>query len=226
MNEEFDQQWRETFSTCVAASVGDTFLGSLLDSDDEELSTAAWTRKAVTALEDRLGVEKAGLLLSDCACQYPTESLQLARQSYELTGSVDAAMEVLQEQFEIMLEKVLELDQELILEIKERNMGSAGRQTGNRIIATKIPKSGNLKVWFKEQDPVKKAQLYCHCPRVADVAATEAAVPESYCYCGAGFYKQIWEEILQRPVRVEVLESVQSGAETCKISILLPPEML
>jgi predicted hydrocarbon binding protein len=47
-------------------------------------------------------------------------------------------------------------------------------------------------------------------------------VSTTYCYCGAGFYKGIWEEILQRPVEVEVLESVLSGGEVCKIIIYLP----
>jgi len=43
-------------------------------------------------------------------------------------------------------------------------------------------------------------------------------------YCGAGFYKGIWEEILQKPVEVEVLETVLRGDEVCKIAIYLPPD--
>jgi len=46
----------------------------------------------------------------------------------------------------------------------------------------------------------------------------------TYCYCGAGFYKGIWEEILQEPVEVEVLESVLKANEVCKIAIHLPLE--
>jgi len=49
-------------------------------------------------------------------------------------------------------------------------------------------------------------------------------ISTTYCYCGAGFYKGIWEEILQRPVEVEVLESVLSGGEVCKIVIHLPDD--
>jgi predicted hydrocarbon binding protein len=54
----------------------------------------------------------------------------------------------------------------------------------------------------------------------------QATGPESisatHCYCGAGFYKGIWEEILQAPVEVEVLESVLKGDEVCTIAIHLP----
>jgi len=47
-------------------------------------------------------------------------------------------------------------------------------------------------------------------------------LPLEYCYCGAGFYKGIWETILREPVRVEVLESVMHGGDVCKIAIHLP----
>ena len=46
--------------------------------------------------------------------------------------------------------------------------------------------------------------------------------PELFCYCGAGFYKGIWEEIIQEEVKVEVLESVLKGDDVCKIAIYLP----
>lgn len=44
----------------------------------------------------------------------------------------------------------------------------------------------------------------------------------TYCYCGAGFYKGIWEEILKKPVKVEVLKTVMKGDDICQIAIYLP----
>jgi predicted hydrocarbon binding protein len=44
-------------------------------------------------------------------------------------------------------------------------------------------------------------------------------VPRLYCYCGAGFYQDIWETVLGRPVEVEVLETVLEGGEVCRIAI-------
>ena len=49
-------------------------------------------------------------------------------------------------------------------------------------------------------------------------------IPVIYCYCGAGFYTGIWEEILQKPVKVEVLESVLKGDDVCTFAIYLPYE--
>ena len=89
-------------------------------------------------------------------------------------------------------------------------------------MATKIPKSGYLIEYMKETDPDLKRQYYCHCPRVRDTMRASEIISPTYCYCGAGFYKGIWEEILQRPVEVEVLESVLAGGEVCKIAVHLP----
>jgi predicted hydrocarbon binding protein len=56
------------------------------------------------------------------------------------------------------------------------------------------------------------------------VLKTSETLSPTYCYCGAGFYQGIWEEILQQPVQVELLESVLKGDDVCKIAIYLPPK--
>jgi hypothetical protein len=61
--------------------------------------------------------------------------------------------------------------------------------------------------------------LYCHCPRIRAALHSVEHMPSLYCYCGAGFYKAIWEEILQRPIQVDVLESVLDGDEVCRFAI-------
>jgi hypothetical protein len=78
---------------------------------------------------------------------------------------------------------------------------------------------------MQESDPRVKREMYCHCPRVRDAIRNGQALPETYCYCGAGYYKGIWEEILGQPVEVEVLESVLGGGNVCKIAIHLPPHL-
>jgi len=76
---------------------------------------------------------------------------------------------------------------------------------------------------MKETDPERKRALYCHCPRVRDVLKTsDTRLSTTYCYCGAGFYKGIWEEILQKLVKVKVLETVMKGDDVCKIAVYLP----
>jgi predicted hydrocarbon binding protein len=74
-----------------------------------------------------------------------------------------------------------------------------------------------------ETDLVRKRALYCHCPRIRDALSSSVAISATYCYCGAGFYKGIWEEILQQPVEVELSETVLQGDEVCKFVVYLPP---
>jgi predicted hydrocarbon binding protein len=159
-----------------------------------------------------------------CACRYPESELKEIRKAYEETGDIDEAHQMLQERFEFLLRNVLGLSDELFEDVVGRGWGAAGIRRGNEIIATKIPKSGHLVEYLNATDTDERRQLYCHCPRVRDVLKASETLSPTYCYCGAGYYKGIWEEIVQRPVEVEVLESVLKGDEVCKVAIRLPLE--
>ena len=117
----------------------------------------------------------------------------------------------------------MRLDNELIQDIVKRGWGLAGIKNGNLIVATKMPKSGTLLEYMREKDPEKKRALYCHCPIIKEAIGTKTKISPTYCCCGAGFYKGIWEYIIQQPIKVEVLESVLEGGEVCRIAIRLPP---
>jgi hypothetical protein len=104
----------------------------------------------------------------------------------------------------------------------QRGWGLAGIRQGNTIIAIKIPKSGNLLAYMREPDPAVRRRMYCHCPRVRDAIRTGEALSPLYCYCGAGYYKGLWEEIVGQPVEIKVIESILAGDNVCKIAIRLP----
>jgi hypothetical protein len=195
-----------------------------LSADSPRQEVIAWTREAMRRLGSVVGEEERKAIMTGCACQYPRSGLQDVRKVYEATGDLDVAHGMLQERFESFLVDSLGLGDEHIEEIVERGWGLAGVREGDAIVATKIPKSGNVVEYMEEVDPERRRQLYCHCPRIRDVLKTadpewSGTTAETYCYCGAGFYKGIWEEILQAPVDVEVLESVLKGDDVCKIAI-------
>lgn len=58
----------------------------------------------------------------------------------------------------------------------------------------------------------------CYCEMVA---AAEGRVSPTYCHCSKGFVMKLWEAVLKRPVEVEFVQSVISGAEECKFVIHL-----
>jgi hypothetical protein len=198
-----------------------------LSSDSPRQEVIAWTRRAMERLDSLVGEEERKAIMTGCACQYPRSALQDVREAYEVSGGdLNLAHRMLQAQFELFLLDSLGLKDEIVGEVVERGWGLAGFLHGDTIVATKIPKSGNLVAYMQETDPQRRRRLYCHCPRVRDVlgnsdAEWASAIAETYCYCGAGFYKGIWEEILQAPVAVQVLESVLKGDDVCKIAIHL-----
>lgn len=176
-------------------------------------------------MESLVDEPEAREIMTGCACQYPKEDLRRVRTEYERTQDIDRVHQMLLEQFESFLRDSLELSDELLKEVVRRGWGLAGVKEGHTIVATKIPKSGHLIEYMKETDPEKRRQYYCHCPRVRDALRMSETISPTYCYCGAGFYKGIWEEILQEPVAVEVLETVLQGDDVCKIAVYLPSDL-
>ena len=230
MSEErdFERIWLAKFSNCLDESVGEEIRKEVMKGFGELSSKSSgsdvidWTKGAMERLDSLVDEQGRKEIMTGCACQYPKTDLQEIRDKYQATKDINLAHHMLQERFELFLRDTLKLSEELIEEVVSRGWGSAGIRRGDTIIATKIPKSGYLVEYMKETDPEKKRWYYCHCPRVREILKTSGTISVTYCYCGAGFYKGIWEEILQKPVEVEVLESVLKGDEVCKIAVYLP----
>jgi len=195
---------------------------STLTMESPTQDKAVWTCDMIDRLREYITEESIQEIFTGCHCAYPDQDLLDVKMSYRLFGDIDNALSMLQEKFETFLREIMELDETLVQEIISRGWGLAGVREGDRIIATKIPKSGYLVEYFETEDPLKKRKLYCHCPRIRDGVGEDPQLPLTYCYCGAGFYQGIWETILGEPVRVEVLESVMVGGDVCKIAVHLP----
>jgi hypothetical protein len=227
---DFERCWLRGFSSGIEQVAGEeirtaVMLGSEgLSSRSEREAVVEWTSRAMERLEALVDEEQRKQILTGCACRYPDGALQVVAEVYERTRDVDQAHGLLQEQFESLLRDSLKLDEELVQDVVSRGWGSAGVIDDSTIIATKIPKSGNLLEYMRESDPAKKRQFYCHCPRVRDALRLSVTISPTYCYCGAGFYKSIWEGILRQPIRVELLETVLRGDEVCRFAVYLPAE--
>lgn len=225
---DFERAWLEKLSCGIDEIAGEDVRQEVMQGS-EALSTQssreeviAWSKAAMERLASLVDEVQARAIMTGCACQYPKAGLQDVKQVYAETGDIDRVHDMLQQRFESFLHDTLQLPEEMIAEVVRRGWGLAGIKEGNTIFATKIPKSGFLVQYLKETDPHKRRQYYCHCPRIRDVLQSEETISTTYCYCGAGYYKGIWEEILQQPVAVEVLESVLQDDEVCKIAIHLP----
>jgi len=73
----------------------------------------------------------------------------------------------------------------------------------------KIKRDGNIILASYER---------CYC---GSVSKTQQPISTIYCHCSCGWYKQLFETILDKPVRVELLDSIIHGAETCQFIIYI-----
>jgi hypothetical protein len=224
---DFERQWLEKLSHRLRDIAGDDVEKEVMAGSEETLSAedpeapVEWTRGAMERLDRLLSDSQKRDVMTGCACRYPESDLVDVRGAYRQSGDIDEAVGMLKDKFVSFLRKGLGIGEDLIEKVLEAGWGLAGIREGDSIIATKIPKSGSLVEYFKETDPDKKRSLYCHCPRVRGSIDGKPDISRTYCYCGAGFYRAIWEYILGRPVEVEVLESVLSGGDACRIAIHL-----
>jgi len=62
--------------------------------------------------------------------------------------------------------------------------------------------------------------MRCYCGLFRELPKEET-VSITYCNCSKGFVEKYWEEILQRPVKVDILHSAISGAKDCKFAVHL-----
>jgi len=196
--------------------------GGNLSKDSSPSQLAGWMRGVLDRMGKHVGESGRDKIMAGCGCSPSVESLQDVRDLYAETGDVDRCIEALQAQFVRMLENRMELDRETVEEVVRRGWGMAGVRSGNTITATKIPGGGKLAEYFRETDPEERRRMYCHCPWGRSLLAEQADDLSPFCYCGARYYKNIWEIILQKPVDVTLMTSVLRGDDVCRVEVHLP----
>jgi predicted hydrocarbon binding protein len=68
----------------------------------------------------------------------------------------------------------------------------------------------------REGDTIYGSYERCYCGSVSKAAEP---VPLTYCYCSCGWYKMLFETVLERSVEVELLSSIAQGADACRFAI-------
>jgi hypothetical protein len=221
----FDLRWRGKLARALDGAAGEETRRRVMegaekltaDSSGDEL--IEWTRGAMGRLERQVGEDDRKHIMTQCACQYPKERLEHMRRKYAETRDLNLVHRMLQEQFLATTKDFLDLDDRQLEDIRRRGWGVAGVREGGTIVATKMPFEFHR--YFEATTPEERRYRFCHCQGVREVIRRGDIFPKIYCYCGAGFYRGIWEHILQRPVKVEVLESVLFGGDFCRIAIHL-----
>ena len=94
-------------------------------------------------------------------------------------------------------------------------------RVGNQLFITKVP--FDPVALAQAATPAERRQAYCHCailkPYLKDIPTD---ISPTFCWCGSGWYRRLWEGILGQPIQVEHIETLVTGGETCRLVITLP----
>jgi hypothetical protein len=85
------------------------------------------------------------------------------------------------------------------------------------LAGTGLVKQGNVLTWFFTPRSFNPP-MRCYCGLMKGLPEDEE-ISKTYCLCSRGFVERYWESVLDKPVRVELLESCLTGAPECKFSI-------
>lgn len=177
-----------------------------------------WSNELMGLLKSELTEDEIVDVMCGCACLAPKDYLKTLREEYAKSSDLKKVHNLLQEYFEKFITEYKNLNEDQLRYIIDNDMGMAGTLKGSVITAVKIPKE--FHDYFQTDNETEKRYHYCHCPRIREeLKHTEKPIDKNYCYCGAGYYRDIWEFILQRPVKVKLVESLMQGDNVCRIEI-------
>lgn len=181
-----------------AVSEGHESLFTLRSSKDEKMT---WIKNAMEKLDTVANTGQKFNILSCCAHEFSDMRIAQLRDIYEKTGSVDEVLEFIRNDYDWY---------------------EAPRREGDAIYVTKIPY--NRKAYEEAKTRDEKRKSYCHCSLVRDYL--DSGISHTFCYCGTGWYRQIWEGVLGRPVTIEILKSLVKGDDTCDFAIHIPRDSI
>lgn len=176
-------------------------------SEDFTLQTSAedyrhWIRQAIDRLDTLTTDEQQKYqVVSGCAHVFPQERIIHLREIYQSTGDLDAVLtEMYTDHF--WYEKPV--------------------RKGNVIYMTKNPFDPEG-YSAENATPAERRIAYCHCPFVHPyLEEVPSQLSPTFCYCGAGWYRRLWEGILGQPVHIQHVETLLKGNDQCSLAITLP----
>jgi len=84
---------------------------------------------------------------------------------------------------------------------------------------TRLVREGNVLYQFYTPRAFTRP-MRCYCSLLRGLPAEDKISP-TYCQCSKGFVKKSWETVLDRPVKVDLIQSAVTGADECKFAIHL-----
>ncbi|MBN2229233.1 MAG: hypothetical protein JW779_06525 [Candidatus Thorarchaeota archaeon] len=204
-------KWFEKFSESVAHHLGKKTMKYIAE-DWEKVPTNSskqskekrysWLKIAMERLDENCDDEMKYRIMADtCPHNYPKTRIMKMRTQFKRLGSIDALIDLMKQ---------------------DTSWGGGSfydypERIGNWIHITKVPYNprGFREATTKEE----RRKAYCHCGLVK--GSTEE-ISSTFCCCSGGWVQQLWEGILEQPVKVKLVESLLQGDDRCTHAIEIP----
>ena len=160
-----------------------------------ETERAEWCAQMAKRMDGLVRDEVTKIeIMSTCSCRCYEEHLTYLKEVYQGTGDINTLLSAMHR---------------TVFRVKPI-------REGNKILITKAP--AQPEKYAKATTPEKKREYFCHCD---NVRSYNKEISPTYCYCGAGWCKNIWEEVLGKKVRIEITQSVLQGDEVCQFAVYI-----
>ncbi len=164
-----------------------------------------WLVEMLRKLEEFADEEQRFEIISGCAHFFPEEMIDELREVYlAALKSSSSIMDAVDETIEFMK--------------THKGWGSVPIRKGNILYTTKNP--NNPKAFSEAKTHIEKIKAYCFCPIIRE--NLDKNIPITFCNCGAGWPKQIWEGVIGQTLKIEIVKSLTKGDEECQFAIHLP----
>jgi effector-binding domain-containing protein len=199
--------WTKRFAAKLEEVLGSDIRENVLASlSSLDIDTSAEDRqkalcKALGTLENNSNADQQYEILSHCAHVYPAELVPPMRDLFRSTRDIDVVINA-------MISKGGYYPKLL-------------RREGSVIYSKKGP--ANPALYEEAKTDAERRKAYCFCPLIRN-CLDEA--PRMFCNCAAGWPKQLWEGVLERPLRIEIVQSLTNGDDACEFAIHLPEDIL
>ena len=200
-------EWDHLLARAVEANLGAGARRLVMDGIDQISSEssqedyAEWVRGAMDALDTLTGdPESKYQVLSCCAHVFPEERIARLRAIYEQRRDID---DVLREMYQ------------------DPAWYEDPVRRGNVLHMRKVP--FDPEGYENGATAVERRRAYCHCAFVRPyLDRVPSRMSPTFCWCGSGWYRRLWEGILDQPVKIEHVETLLNGNDGCTLTITLP----
>jgi len=207
--------WLERFAKNIADTASESVKKKVMK-DKEKLGThptpsqrAEWIKGAMERLNALVDEETMKQIMTDtCPHIYPKKRIEKLKRLYKQLGSIDKLLEIM---------------------YNDKSYGGTSyydcpQRRRDTIYITKVP--CNPRSHQKAQTEIERKLAYCHCSWARAALRTHERVSPLFCYCSASWDKQLWEGILEKTVKVEIVRSLLKGDDQCVHAFHLPEDVL